>query len=136
VIFGQRVFTDAKHGFALASPADADYPVATTDGGKTWRTDGPALHVHAANAPAAVLYIGALNRKTIFAWGGGQVIDATNDRGKTWYSTLFTNGAPVGVVPVLTGGLDGFIGSINGRRIWQYVSKDGRTWHYKATVNQ
>ena len=41
-VAGQRVFTDAKHGFALASVASADYPVATADRGKTWKTDGPA----------------------------------------------------------------------------------------------
>ena len=88
-IAGQRVFTDSKHGFALASLAGADYSVATTDGGRTWKTDGPALHLHAAQAPLAVVFIGAANRRTLFAWGGGQVIDTTSDGGKTWYSALF-----------------------------------------------
>jgi hypothetical protein len=134
-LVGQRVFTDAQHAFALASPSDADYPVATTDGGKTWKTDGPALHLHAANAPLAVVFVGAVSRKTLFAWGGGQVIDATGDGGKHWYSALFTNGGPVAVVPSLTGHLLAFVGSFSGRSTWQYVSKDGgRTWHYQTTV--
>ena len=134
-LFGQRVFTDAQHGFALASVVDADYPVATSDGGKRWKTDGPALHLHAAQAPLAVVFIGAVSRNTVFAWGGGQVIDATSDAGKDWYGTLFTDGGPVGVVRGLTGDSVAFVGSFNGARIWQYVSKDGgRTWHYQTTV--
>jgi hypothetical protein len=134
-VAGQRVFTDAKHGFALASVVDADYPVATTDGGKTWRTYGPALHLHAAQAPLAVAFIGAVDRKTVFAWGGGQVIDATSDGGRNWYSALFTDGGPVAVVHDFNGHLLGFIGSSSGASIWQYVSKDGgRTWHYQTTV--
>jgi hypothetical protein len=83
-IFSNRVFVDARHGFALASPPEADYAVATSDGGKTWRVDSPALHRHAANAPLVVSYIDALGRKSVFAWGGGQVIDTTSDGGRTW----------------------------------------------------
>jgi hypothetical protein len=136
-VVGQRVFTDAKHGFALVSVGQADYPVATSDGGKTWKTDGPALHLHAAQAPLAVVFIGAVNRKTVFAWGGGQVIDSTSDGGKNWYSALFTDGGPVAVVPDLEGRLLAFVGSFSGRSTWQYVSKDGgRTWHYQTTVTQ
>jgi hypothetical protein len=136
-LFGQRVFTDAKHGFALASARDADYAVATTDGGKTWKTDGPALHLHAAQAPLVVEFIGAVNRKTVFAWGGGQVIDATSDGGKNWYSALFTNGGPVAVVRDLAGHLLAFVGSSPGGTTWQYVSRDGgRTWHYQKTVGR
>jgi photosystem II stability/assembly factor-like uncharacterized protein len=136
-LFGQRVFTGSQHGFALAAPSDADYPVATTDGGKTWKTDGPALHLHAANAPAVVLFIGAVNRKTVFAWGGGQVIDTTRDGGKNWYSALFPNAGPVAVARELNGHLVALVGSSSGASIWQYVSKDGgRTWHYQTTVSQ
>ncbi|MBV9195314.1 MAG: hypothetical protein JO168_14310 [Solirubrobacterales bacterium] len=136
-IFGHRVFTDAGHGFALASVGDADYPVASVEGGRTWKTDGPALHLHAAQAPLAVVYIDAVNAKTVFAWGGGQVIDATGDGGKNWYRALFTDGGPLGVVPRIGGGLAAFVGSSNGATIWQYVSKDsGRTWHYRTTVGQ
>jgi hypothetical protein len=136
-LFGQRVFTDAKHGFALASPADADYAVATTDGGKTWRTDGPALHLHAAQAPLAVVFIGAVSRKTVFAWGGGQVIDTTSDGGKNWYRALFPDGGPVAVVRDLAGHLLAFVGSASGASVSRYVSKDGgRTWHYQNTVGR
>jgi hypothetical protein len=130
---GNRAFVDSKHGVALASVGQADYPVTTTDGANTWKTDGPALHLDAAQAPLAVLFIDALNRKTVFAWGGGQVIDTTRDGGGSWYGALFTAGSPVAVVPDLTGHLVAFVKSFNGRSTWQYVSRDGgRTWRYQA----
>ena len=72
-VVGQRTFTNATTGFALATAGQADYPAAPTDGGKTWKTDGPALQLHAAQAPLAVSFIGAVNRKTVFAWAVGQV---------------------------------------------------------------
>jgi hypothetical protein len=135
-VAGQRVFTDAKHGFALASVGGADYPVATADRGRTWRTYGPALHLHAAQAPLAVEFIGAVNRHTVFAWGGGQVIDTTSDGGRHWYSALFTNGGPVAVVRAPGGQLLAFVASFNGATTWKYVSNDGgRTWQLQATVH-
>jgi hypothetical protein len=129
-IFSSRVFTDATHGFALASPGDADYAVATGDGGKTWRIDSPALHLHAANAPLVVLYVDAVSRTSVFAWGGGQVIDTTSDGGRTWYQTLFPGTGPVAVVPGGAGSqLLAFVGSFSGPAIWRYSSNDwGRTW--------
>ena len=129
-VSGQRVFTDAKHGFALASVGSAQYAVATADSGKTWKTYGPALHLNAAQAPLSVSFIGAVSRKTVFAWGGGQVIDATNDGGKHWYSALFTTGSPVAVVRDIQGHITAFVGSPSGGSTSRYVSKDGgRTWH-------
>jgi hypothetical protein len=133
---GQRAFTDAKHGFALASVGSAQYPAATTDAGKSWRTDGPALHLNAAQAPLVVLDLGAGNRKTIFAYGGGQVIDATGDGGKHWYRALF-QGLPMAVVRNPRGHLVGFIdgGFATKGPTLQYVSKNGgRTWRYDTTV--
>jgi hypothetical protein len=129
-IFSNRVFTDAKHGFALASAPDADYAVATSDGGKTWRIDSPVLHRHAANAPLVVSFIDAVSRKSVFAWGGGQVIDTTSDGGRTWYQTLFPNAGPLAVVPGGFGEqLLAFVGSFSGTNTWKYTSKDGgRTW--------
>jgi hypothetical protein len=127
-VAGQRTFTNATRGFALASVGEADYAVTTTDGGKTWKTDGPALHLHALQAPLAVSFIGAVNRRTVFAWGGGQVIDTTSNGGKTWFRALFTSGSPVAVVHDFTGHLLAFVQS-SGSSTVQYVSKDGgRTW--------
>jgi Photosynthesis system II assembly factor YCF48 len=137
-LLGQRVFTDATHGFALAGIGEAQYPAATSDGGKTWKTDGPALHLNAAQAPLAVVDIGAGSRGTVFAWGTGQVIDATSNGGKQWYRALFQS-LPVAVVRNPQGHLVAFVdGSAAGSTqgvTWQYVSKDGgRSWHYDATI--
>lgn len=135
-IFGNRVFTDAKHGFALVDTGQAQYPAATADGGKTWKTDGPALHLNAAQAPLAVIYIGAASQKTIFAWGTGQVIDTTSDGGKHWYRALFF-GLPVAVVKNPQGHLVAFVdGETSGSNsTLQYVSKNGgKTWRLDNTI--
>jgi hypothetical protein len=136
---GQRVFTDAEHGFALASAGQAQYPAATTDGGKTWKIDGPALHVDAAQAPLSVLDIGAAGLKTVFAYGSGQVIDATGNGGKQWYRALF-DGLVMAVVHGSLGQLvafvDGSTSSSSSKGVtWQYVSKNGgRTWRLDTTI--
>ena len=133
---GQRVFIDAKHGFALASAGQAQYPAATTNGGATWGTDGPALHIDAAQAPLSVTDLGVANLKTIYAYGSGQVIDTTGDGGKHWYGALF-NGLVMAVVRGSSGRLVAFVdGSAGSSGVtWQYISKNGgRTWTYDPNV--
>jgi hypothetical protein len=136
---GQRVFIDAKHGFALANAGQAQYAAATTDGGKTWRTDGPALHIDAAQAPLSVTSIGLATVKTVYAYGSGQVVDITGDGGKHWYGALF-NGLVMAVVRRSGGHLVAFVdaspkASATGGVTWQYVSKNGgRTWKYDPRV--
>ncbi len=134
-LVGQRVFVDARHGFALASVGQAQYPAATANGGRTWRTDGPALHLNAAQAPLAVTAIGAAGRRTVFAFGSGQVIDTTSDGGRHWYRALF-NGLPMAVVRNARGHLVAFVdGETGANSTWQYVSKNGgRTWRYDTTI--
>lgn len=135
---GQRVFTDAKHGFALANVSQAQYPAATTNGGKTWKTDGPALHINAAQAPLSVVDLGVSNRKTIYAFGSGQAIDTTSNGGKQWYRALF-NGQTMAVVRGQKGHLVAFVDQATGTGssgvTFQYVTSDGgRTWRYTTTV--
>ena len=135
-IFGNRVFTGAQRGFALVDTGQAQYPAATVNGGKTWKTDGPALHLNAAQAPLAVIYIGAAGPKTIFAWGTGQVIDTTSDGGQHWYRAAVLR-APGG------GGQEPSGASRRVRRrgdersnsSLQYVSKNGgKTWRLDNTI--
>jgi hypothetical protein len=135
-IFGNRVFTDAKHGFALVQTGQAQYPAATVNGGKTWKTDGPALHLNAAQAPLAVVDIGVAGPKTIFAWGTGQVIDTTSDGGAHWYRATFF-GLPVAVVRNPQGHLVAFVDGETGGSAspLQYVSKNGgKTWRLDNTI--
>lgn len=135
-IYGNRVFIDGNRGYALVQHGQAQYPAATTDGGTTWKTNGPALHVNAAQAPLAVAFIGAGGKKKIFAWGGGQVIDATPDGGAHWYRATFT-GLPVAVLKNPKGHLVAFVDGQTGAGsvATQYVSKDGgKSWHLDNTV--
>lgn len=131
----QRTFLNARRGFALASTGGADYPVKTVDGGKTWRTDGPAVHLDAAQAPLAVIDAGAANRHTYFACCGSQVVDATGDGGKHWWRAFIGD-----VVLSVFTRPDGELIAVaqtsansTGSRAdtWIYTSKDGgHHWHY------
>ena len=131
---GVRVFPDARHGFALASVAQGEYPATTTNGGGTWRINGPVLHVDAAQAPLAVLDVGAVSRSTYFACCGAQVIDITSDGGKHWWQSLFS-GLVMAVVSRGDGRLIAFTqGQASGSGVQAinrvYVSTDGgRHWH-------
>jgi hypothetical protein len=84
----------------------------------------------------AVSSIGAVNRRLVYAFGGGSVIDATNNGGKSWYGALF-NGEVMAVVHPIRGRLVAFIDGSSGKKgvTWQYVSRDGgRTWHFNSHV--
>ena len=136
-VYGNRVFIDANRGYALVQNGQAQYPAKTGDGGKTWKTNGPALHVNAAQAPLSVAFIGAGGTKKIFAWGGGQVIDATPDGGAHWYRATFT-GLPVAVLKNPKGHLVAFVDGQTGASTvaTQYVSKDGgKTWKLDNTIS-
>jgi hypothetical protein len=130
---GIRVFVSAKAGWELAAGKGAQYAAVTTDGGTTWRTASPALHLNAAQAPLAVTQIGARSAKVAYAFGGGQVADVTSDGGNHWFRALF-NGTVMAVVPgsgkQLLAYVDGGA-SASGPTgpTWQYVSTNGgRTW--------
>jgi hypothetical protein len=128
----KRVFLDSQHGVALAGVGQAQYPAATSNGGRTWRTSGPALHINAAQAPLAVSEVGALSRNVYFAGGGGEVVDATPDGGKHWYQTLFRGGV-LGVIPA-NGKLLAVIAAYETTptSTWVYSSTDGgRNWQYE-----
>jgi hypothetical protein len=128
----KRVFLDSQHGFALAGVGQAQYPAATGNGGRTWRTSGPALHINAAQAPLAVSEVGALSRRVYFAAGGGEVVDATPDGGKHWYQTLFPGGV-LGAIPA-NGKLLAVVAdnATSPANTWVYGSGDGgKTWHYE-----
>lgn len=133
----QREFLGAKHGFAMASVGDADYPVETTDGGRTWRTSGPAIHLHAAQAPLAVTESGAATLRTFFACCDAQVVDATGDGGKHWWQAflgdivLAVRGRPDGELIAVAQSAANASGSaaVN----WVYVSRDGgHHWHFET----
>jgi hypothetical protein len=133
----QRASLGAKHGFALANVEQADYPVETSDGGKTWRTSGPAVHLDAAQAPLAVTESGAATLHTFFACCDAQVVDATGDGGKHWWRA-FLGDVVIAVRGRPSGELIAFAqagaNSTGSQAVtWVYVSRDGgHHWHYDA----
>jgi hypothetical protein len=133
----QRVFINAGDGFALADTDSAQYPAETTDGGTTWTTFGPALHLNALQAPLAVTEIGVANRRTVYFYGSGQAVDVTSDGGKQWWRT-FTEELSLAVVPGISGRLVWVTqDSPNGGAAftWTYESSDGgRVWHYTTAL--
>jgi hypothetical protein len=144
---GVRVFANRLAGFAIAElprAGDGTYPIATSDGGKTWRTAGPVLHIPAAQGPVAVSQTGVLGRRIYFAWCGAcnMVIDVTPDAGKHWWQTFM----PGEVLAVLGGsnaraGLTAIVAgptsAPNGRgaSLWVYLSTDGHRWTFNHDIN-
>jgi photosystem II stability/assembly factor-like uncharacterized protein len=130
---GQRVFVNAHDGFALAAVGQAQYPAETTDGGATWKTFGPALHVNAAQAPLSVTDLGAANARTVYYYGSGQAVDVTSNGGKTWWRALCSE-LSLAVVPGVSGRLVWITqdSPTGGAAVtWPYESSDGgRVWHY------
>lgn len=139
-LFSSRVFfTDTADGFALAGGNDAQYPARTTNGGRTWRIDGPQFHIDAADGPEGVGYVGVASRRTLFAYGSS-VVDVTTNAGHTWYEAYLGEL----VVAVVPGPHDELVAYVQQQRsnnhispvdTWQYVSKDGgRRWRYSTAL--
>jgi hypothetical protein len=103
---GKRIFVSHADGFALSTVRGVTYPACTTDGGSTWRTCGPALHVPAAQAPNVVEQPGAEGRE-YFAYQGGMVVDVSTNMSK-WYRADFP-GQPLAVSANSRGELFAFV---------------------------
>ena len=134
-LFTNRVFANARDGFALANDGSAQYPAISTDGGRAWRINGPQVHIDAADGAEGVGYVGVAGTRTFFAYGSSAV-DVTTDGGRKWWQT-FMGELVVAVVPGPGSELVAYVqqqlhnNSINPAAIWQYVSRDGgRYWSY------
>jgi hypothetical protein len=122
--------------FGLAvfqSPNAATYPAISTDGGATWRIDGPQFWVAAAQAGNVTTNVGALEPRGAYFWGrGGNTVKVTTDAGRHWWVTGFAAG--VFSVSASHGTLRtvAFGQQLNNRLDYQaflYVSKDmGLRW--------
>jgi hypothetical protein len=133
-LLGARAFWNARNGFALADVRSAQYPARTTNGGRTWRIDGPQFHVDAADAPEGVGAVGIAGPHTFFAYGSS-VADVSTDGGRTWWEAFLGDL----VVAVVRGprGLVAYVQHTTGDRAvtWQYVSGDGgRHWRYSTAI--
>jgi photosystem II stability/assembly factor-like uncharacterized protein len=137
-LFTDRVFANASDGFALVNLGNAQFPACSRDGGRTWRTCGPAVHVDAADAPEGVGYVGVAGPRTFFAYGSSAV-DVTTDGGRTWWET-FLGELVVAVVPGPRHDLLAYVqqqleNNTDSAVTWQYVSRDGgRHWRYSRAL--
>jgi hypothetical protein len=133
-LIGPRAFWNARDGFALADVQQAQYPARTTDGGRTWRIDGPQLHVNAADGPEGVSAVGLAGPHTFFAYGAS-VADVSTDGGRTWWEAFLGDA----VVAVVRGprGLDAYVQNATGAKAVtsQYASRDGgRHWRLSTAI--
>jgi hypothetical protein len=136
-LFTPRVFANASVGFALAGVGDAQYPARSLDGGRTWRIDGPQVHIDAVDGPEGVGYVGVAGPHTFFAYGSSAV-DVTTVGGRTWWQT-FLGELVVAVVPGPRDELLAYVQQQLGRGLAaatrQYVSHDGgRHWVYSTSL--
>jgi hypothetical protein len=135
-----RVFANASVGFALTNVNSAQYPARSLDGGRTWRIDGPQVHIDAADGPESVGFVGVAGPRTFFAYGSSAV-DVTSNGGRTWWET-FLGELVVAVVPGPRHELVAYVqqqlnsnSSSLAAATWQYVSHDGgRHWVYSRAL--
>ena len=90
-VFSYRVFANNSDGFALAGVGSAQYPARSVDGGRTWRIDGPQVHIDAADGAEGVGFVGVAGPRTFFAYGSSAV-DVTTDGGRHWSYTQMMGG--------------------------------------------
>jgi hypothetical protein len=141
---GTRTFATRRDGFALGNLTVAEggpmYPLATTDGGKTWRIAGPVVNVPAAQGGVGVAQSGVVDARTWFMCCGlNTVVDVTPDAGKHWWGASL----PGEVINVFAGDdpharliaiVRPFPAGHSGHRLWVYTSVDGRRWTYDPSM--
>jgi hypothetical protein len=120
------------------------YPLATSDGGKTWRIAGPVVNVPAAQGGVDVVRAGVINARTWFMCCGlNTVVDVTSDAGKHWWQAFLPGeavtvvaGAPSSAGPRarLIAMVRPFAAAHSRQRLWVYVSADGRLWRYDPSL--
>lgn len=139
-LFTDRVFAGDRIGFALANGNNAQYPALTTDGGRTWRIDGPQVHVDAADGAEGVGAVGIAGPRTFFAYGSSAV-DVTTNGGRAWWET-FLGELVMAVVPGPGHALIAYVqqsvttAAASPAVTWQYVSADGgRHWNYSTALD-
>ncbi len=81
-------FATGRVGYALGGPQGSEFPLKTSDGGRTWLIDGPALFLPVADGASAVSDLAVRSACEAYAYGGsggGSSIVVTTDAGKRWW---------------------------------------------------
>jgi hypothetical protein len=121
-----------KFGLATFPSSTQTYPAISTNGGTTWKVDGPLLHVDALQGASVVASSGVLPPHGAYFWGrGGNLIWTTYDEGAHWWTAAF--GAGVDDLSSRHGTFEAVVFGDQVRasalQRFLYVSTDsGRTW--------
>lgn len=78
-----------KVRFALGNVEGFQYPLRTTDAGRTWRVDGPWFAGPWADGASFAGTMTTFSSNVAAAWGNGQVLYTTVDAGRHWYMLFF-----------------------------------------------
>ena len=127
-----------KFGLATFRRSTQTYPAISTNGGATWRVDGPLFHVDALQGASVVASSGVLPPHGAYFWGrGGNLIWTTYDEGAHWWTAAF--GAGVDDLNSSHGTLDAVVfgAQVHATALQRflYVSTDsGRTWRLRRQL--
>jgi len=144
VVPTSEVFQETLKSGELGSPVDGDayglafvhsqtYPVVTTNGGQSWKVDGPIFYIAAADAPAEVDQIANVLPNTVFAWGEAGHVVVSTDGGEQWWSTNFNSALSVGQ----SWPGNGLFALVSINPSVTYNSSDGgRTWYLDPSSTQ
>jgi hypothetical protein len=82
-----------EFGLATFPNSSQTYPAISTDGGTSWKIDGPLFHVDALQGASVVGSAGVLLPHGSYFWGrGGVIIWITYDEGAHWWKVVFGGG--------------------------------------------
>ena len=130
---------DLQFGLATFPSSPQTYPAISTDGGSTWKIDGPLFHVDAAQGAAVVESTGALRPAGAYFWGrGGNVIWMTYASDAHW--SLIAFGAGVDQLNSTRGTLEAVVfgnqvDHATATQRFLYTSTDsGKTWKLRRRL--
>ncbi len=137
-------FATGRVGYALGGPQGSEFPLKTTDGGRRWFIDGPALFLPVADGASAVSDLAVRSASEAYAYGGsggGSSIVVTTDAGKRWWRAYLGQAVVAAAqrgsdIWALAAGPQSPPSAVNAVAVmWLYDSTNGgRSWTYRSTL--
>jgi hypothetical protein len=127
-----------KFGLATFPTTTQTYPAISTNGGTTWKVDGPLFHVDALQGASVVASSGVLAPYGAYFWGrGGNLIWITHDEGAHWWKVVF--GAGVDELSARDGTLEVVVfgAQVNATALQKFLYRStdlGRTWRLRRQL--